>query len=915
MTRRSRWMLVLMTVAAGVPCAMAGAQSVRRAAIIDPRSPRFLLRVADHPVPVAPAQVALLGRRVDAQLDGVTLAAALQAVAAQARVQIAYSRDAAGLDRRVKLHAQGLTLAAALTELLFDKELDVLIAPGERIVIATRARGDDALPVASGAVQGIVTDSASREPLAGAQVVVAGTGAHAVTGDDGRYAMQGVPAGGRVVQVRRLGYRAETRTVDVRDGETATLDVALVQSASSLDQVVVAGNYVETSRREAPVPITTLTGEQIHRPSRNRIDQLFRGDVPGVVGYDNGAAALGLVAYVRGSASLDDANLLKVYVDGIETPANFLVSGIDLSGIERVELLRGPEASTIYGSNASGGVLLLFTKNGRPSTPHLSGSAAAGVTASDFVSGAPLSMEHRLSVSGGADGFTYSFGGSYDSYGEALPQANWRQVGAYGRTVLTQGALRLALTADVSHRTIGASTYPALGTLGIPALSAPRNDDFHLTNQLVGATITYTPSPSWQHVLTLGYTGIGFDENNYAPRNAFDGDTLRNASLETDNQLTVRYVASADLPLSATITSRSTVGAELSRRTHDYYEGDGLDDPQTGSSAQFDYIEAYKITNDGGVFAQQVFGFGDRLFLTGGLRAEHNSNIGRGEGLVWAPRVGAAYTFGLGDRLELKPRASYGKSIRPPQPGQAGEARNAVQIQRPNPFLRTEIQSGVDAGVDLDYDAGRVTLEATYFDQRATDLIGLAYLGDPTADVVETQYQNVGRVTNTGVELALGARVGPWDLRGSFSTVRSRVARLAPDYSGDQEVGDEMLYVPRRSGGGTVGFRFTPVLAAHSGREALVEVGLTYIGRRRSLDLLGYYRCAYGVGPCVGSLRAYQMELPGFAKLRVGFSHPITQGSDLFLNVENLTNDQRGEYVAVSPSRGRTVLLGIRFGQ
>ncbi|HEX6533901.1 MAG TPA: TonB-dependent receptor [Gemmatimonadaceae bacterium] len=915
MTRRSRWLLVLMAVCTGLPSAIAGAQSVDRASAMSPRSPRFLLRVAGRPVPIAPARVALLGRRVDAELDGVTLAAAIQEVATRAGVEVVFSRDVAGLDRRVRLHAQGLTLAAALTELLFDQELDVVIAPGERLVIATRARGDEAPRDTSGAVQGAVTDATSHEPLAGAQVVVTGTDARQVTGDDGRYALHGVPAGRRVVEVRRLGYRAETRVIDVRAGETVTLDIALVQSASSLDEVIVAGNYVEASRREAPVPVTTLAGAEIHRPSRNRIDQLFRGDIPGVVGYDNGAAALGLVAYVRGSASLDDANLLKVYVDGVETPANFLVSGIDLSGIERVELLRGPEASTIYGSNASGGVLLLFTKNGRRSAPRLSGSAAAGVTASDFVDGTPLTMEHRLAVSGGADNFTYSFGGSYDSYGDVLPQANWRQVGAYGRTVLTQGALRFALTAGLSHRTIGASTYPALATLGIPALSAPRNDDFHLTNQLVGATITYAASPRWQHVLTIGYTGIGFDENNYAPRNAYDGDTLRIASLETDDQLTVRYVTSADRPLSATITSRSTAGAELSRRTHDYYEGDGLDDPQSGSSAQFDYIEAYRITNDVGMFAQQVFGFRDRLFLTGGLRAEHNSNVGSGEGLIWSPRVGVAYTIDLGDRLELKPRVSYGRSIRPPQPGQAGAARNAVQIQRSNPRLRSEVQSGIDAGFDLDYGSGALTLEATYFDQRATDLIGLAYLGDPTAAVVETQYQNVGRVTNTGVELALGVNRGPWTLRGSFSTVRSRVARLAPDYSGDQRVGDAMLYVPRRSGGGTVGFHFGPALAASSGRQALVEVGVTYIGRRRSLDLLGYYACAYGVGPCLGSLRAYQTDLPAFAKVRVGFTHPITEGSDLFVNVENLTNDQRGEYVAVSPSRGRTVLVGIRFGE
>lgn len=897
------------------PVTAAGAQTVYGAASIDPRAPQFMVQIDGRPIQVAPAQVAILGRRVDVRLESVPLESALQELASQTGVHVVYSRDVAGLDRRVRLHAQGLTLAAALTELLFDKDLDVVIAAGNRIVIAPRARGEAGRAATTGEAHGVVVDAASREPLPGAQVAVIGTNLGAVAADDGRYVLPAIPAGKQTIRVRRLGYRTETRTIDVKEGETLTLDFALTRSASTLDEVIVAGSYVETNRREAPVPVTTLSEEEIHRPSRNRIDQLFRGDIPGVVGYDNGASALGLVTYVRGSASLDDSNLLKVYIDGIEAPANFLVSGIDLSSIERVELLRGPEASTIYGSNASGGVLLLFTKNGRSGKPQLSGSSAVGITASDYVDGHPLSMEHRLSVAGGGDGFSYSFGGSYDSFGEVIPQADWRQVGAYGRTVLTQGALSLALTAGLSNRIIGASNFPAFAALGVPSLAALRNDDFHLTNQLVGATFTYAPSQRWQHVFTIGFAGIGLDEDNYAPQNAYDGDTLRNASVETDNQITARYVSAANLQLSPNVSSRSTAGVELARRAHNYYQVYGLGNPQTGSSAQSDFVEAYKITNDAGVFVQQVFGFGERLFLTAGLRAEHNSNVGEGEGLIWAPRVGAAYTVHLGDQLQLKPRASYGKSIRPPQPGQAGAAQNAFQIQRPNPKLRPEVQAGVDAGFDLDYRQGALTFEATYFDQEAKDLIGNSYLSDPTADVIETQYQNVGRVTNKGVELAVGVNVGSWDLRGSYSTVKSRVESIASDYSGDQQVGDEMLYVPRRSGGGTVGFRFAPLLAASTGRKARVEVGLTYIGSRRTLDLLAYYQCAYGLSDCRGPLREYQATLPGFAKLRVGFSHPVSQRSDVFLNIENLTNDQLGEFEAVAPSRGRTILLGIRFGQ
>ncbi|MGH7718672.1 MAG: TonB-dependent receptor, partial [Gemmatimonadaceae bacterium] len=546
---------------------------------------------------------------------------------------------------------------------------------------------------------------------------------------------------------------------------------------------------------------------------------------------------------------------------------------------------------------------------------HLSGSLAGGVTSSDFVGDTPTAMEHRLTLSGGGDGFTYSLGGSYDHFGEVVFQSDWQQAGAHGRAVLTQGSLNLALTAAFSRRVIGAGNFPAFVALGAPSLSAPRNEDYYLGNQLVGATLTYTPSPRWQHVVTVGFNGIDLNVNNYAPRNIFPGDTLRNASLETDDQLTLRYVTSATATLGSSVTATTTGGIDLSRRTRNYYQGDGLDDPQVGSSAQSDYIEAYRVTDNAGFFAQQVLGFGDRLFFTAGIRAEDNSNVGSEEGLIWAPRAGVAYTFDLGNDLALKPRVSYGKSIRPPQPGLAGSSQDPFFIQRANPNLRPEVQLGVDAGFDLDYRQGTLTLEATYFDQDAKDLIGLVYLSDLSADPLVTQYQNVGRVNNKGVELAAGVNVGLLSLRGSYSTVKSRIESLAQGYSGEQVPGDEMLFVARHSGGGTAGLRFTPLFASQGGRSARFELGLTYIGGRRTLDLLGLFRCLNGLDPCRGGLRAYQTNLSPFTKWRLGLSHPVSRAVEAFLNVENLTDEQVGEFVTVAPSRGRTVLVGIRFGQ
>jgi outer membrane receptor protein involved in Fe transport len=879
----------------------------------DTHAPKFLYAPATSDaalIPVDASKVPVLRQRIAVDVEGLSTEDALKQIADRAGLRLTYPNDVLPRASRAHLKADGITVAGALTEILRDTGVDVVLSAAGQVVLVKRQA-----PPPVGVIVGAVLDAKTKEPVRGATVSIEGTHLSTFTGDSGEYRVADVPSGTYTVSARRIGYAKKAQSITVEAEQESTLNFDLEQAASKLDEVIVAGSFVESSRREAPVPVTVLTDEEIHRPSRNRIDQLFRGEVPGVVGYDNGASALGLVVYVRGSASLDDSNLLKVYVDGIEAPANFLVSGIDLSSIERVELLRGPQASTIYGSNASGGVLLLFTKNGHSGKPHLSGSAAAGITQSDFVSGTPATTEDRLNLSGGGEGFTYSFGGSFDGFGAVVPQGDWRQVGGYGRTVITQGPINVALTANASHRILGASNFPAFTTLGVPSLSALRNDDAILTNQLFGATFTYASSPRWQQVLTLGYNAISLDDNNYAPQRSSPDDTLRNASLETDNQITARFVSALTANLTPRITSSSTAGVDVSRRTFNYYQGNGLADPATGSSAQFDYIQAYQATNNAGFFGQEVLGFDNRLFLTGGLRAEHNSNVGSGEGLIWAPRAGVAYTINTGLSLEVKPRVSYGKSIRPPQPGQSGSSESFESIQRANPKLRPEVQTGVDAGVDLDWHHGALTFEGTYFDQNADDLIGTVYLSSITDPTVVTQYQNVGRVNNKGIELGVGANVGQFSLHGTYSTVKSRIRSLAAGYTGDQQPGDEMLYVAHHSGGATLNFHFTPFVAATSGRQASIELGLTYIGSRRSLDLLSYYRCAYLGENCQGTLRDYQVLLDPFTKLRLGVSHPISHGADLFLNVENLTNKQIGEFEAVAPSRGRTILLGVRFGQ
>jgi outer membrane cobalamin receptor len=253
--------------------------------------------------------------------------------------------------------------------------------------------------------------------------------------------------------------------VTVTAGQVVTADFALSTEVFSLDELVVAGTIVESRRRELSVPVGVIEEAKIRTPSRTRIDQLFRGDIPGIIGIEGSPTQSGAYMFVRGRASLDTENLVKVYVDGVEAPTSSLISSIDLQNVKRMELLRGPQASTIYGSNASGGVLLIFTKDGVAGGPRLSGDASAGTTASDYVSDAPLTMEHRLNLSGGGESFTYSVGGSFNSAGDWVTQGDSRQAGFTGRGTFTQGPFRFSLSSMYSNRVLGWADPPGAAVL------------------------------------------------------------------------------------------------------------------------------------------------------------------------------------------------------------------------------------------------------------------------------------------------------------------------------------------------------------------------------------------------------------------------------------------------------------------
>ena len=127
---------------------------------------------------------------------------------------------------------------------------------------------------ASGSLTGVVSDSASHEPLAGAVVIVLGTQFRAVTGSNGRYRITALDSGGHAVRVVAIGYRSEIRrAVTIPPGATQQLDWALVHAPVQLSAMAVTASRTEEQSGDAPASVSVMTGERLVDLGATRVDQ------------------------------------------------------------------------------------------------------------------------------------------------------------------------------------------------------------------------------------------------------------------------------------------------------------------------------------------------------------------------------------------------------------------------------------------------------------------------------------------------------------------------------------------------------------------------------------------------------------------------------------------------------------------
>ncbi|MDX1647589.1 MAG: TonB-dependent receptor, partial [Longimicrobiales bacterium] len=548
-------------------------------------------------------------------------------------------------------------------------------------------------------------------------------------------------------------------------------------------------------------------------------------------------------------------------VDNSTPPSR--LNDINPEDIESIEVIKGPAAATLYGTEASNGVINIITKRGTRGAPQFSLTVKQGAnwlpdpeeyfpntyyrcqgTSGDCVAGEVTAFnvlrEDRIrngnvwfqtghaqgyaaSVSGGTENLRYYFSGDWDR-DEGIVDYNWQNnlrgranlnwtpredfdvsFGLTGiRSRLESASANQPVTTAILWSCFGGCEEgsgannpvdgPARGYIGyLPEVLADSVDGFQTVNRTIyNMNATHRPFEWLTHRLTWG--GDWTETNNtqlYRPINGpghFQPQGSKSALRQTTKYITLDYSGTATYEPNESMSFATSAGVQYYEKEEDWIFAEGenfavatLETVSAG--ALKDAAEGFVQNKTLGAYVQEQFSWNNRLFLTVAARGDDNSAFGRNFDFVLYPKVSGSWVVSEEGFFqnqswveELRLRAAWGKAGQQPDVFAAlrtfepAVGPGGVSTVRPenvgNPDLEPEVGSEIEVGFDAGFLDDRLGVQFTYYDQTRDKAI-IAVPVKPSLGFPGIQFQNIGEITNSGIELGVNAalaRRDDWDL-------------------------------------------------------------------------------------------------------------------------------------------------------
>jgi TonB-linked SusC/RagA family outer membrane protein len=238
------------------------------------------------------------------------------------------------------------------------------------------------LQAQQGTITGRVSSAGTNVPLGDSRVMVVGTTIGAAANAQGVYTIHNVPPGAIILRVIRVGYTEARRPVSLNPGETLTVDFALERAIVQLQEIVTTATG-QQARSELGNSVSTLgdVTKRVETTPVNNLGELLVAKSPGVVVLPGVMTGSAPIVRIRGIGSLATtgsgvSNNPIYVVDGVRVNTGTLslgtggttaslINDIDPNDVEDVEIVKGPSAATLYGTDAANGVVVITTRKGR----------------------------------------------------------------------------------------------------------------------------------------------------------------------------------------------------------------------------------------------------------------------------------------------------------------------------------------------------------------------------------------------------------------------------------------------------------------------------------------------------------------------------------------------------------------------
>jgi outer membrane cobalamin receptor len=740
--------------------------------------------------------------------------------------------------------------------------------------VAARAVPPPATAPAS-SVSGTVTDPTGAR-VAHARVVLSSAMAIVGTAEAdarGEFRFEQVVPGRYELRVVAEGFGADPVEVVVKPGEHARVDAALRVSAVT-ESVVVSAAQVEVPLTRAAASVTVIPAAELRAEQIETVADALRS-VPGLTVSRNGGRGGVTSVFPRGGES----DYTLVLVDGIKVNAfggGYDFSTLSSAGVERVEVVRGPE-SALFGADAIGGVVQVVTRRG--GSPRIEGAVEGGSFGT-------------ARVSAGTSG---SFGPwSWGASGERTSSAGFTGIApATGERVSNDDFVSSTGTATAGWHAAGGgdlrvSAQYTSGDGGFPGPFGSNPIGAYTTIDRLSRGVTRTrqggarwtqPFSAAGHAVRQTLTTSVFDLTS-------DYTSAYGLSASTSRRLTVR--SQTDVDLTSRLAVSGGVEYQAERATSTFITADNAGPVPIDRSI-------------GGLFAEARYQPETMLTITAGVRAERIARDRLGASLdPYAPRP----TFGVDVRTSVNPRVSAAVLGGGGRSGTVGWTRvhaaagtgirapDALEIAfTDNPDLKPERSRSVEGGVDQAVAQEHLVLGATAFYNRYDDLI--VAVGPALQDASHYRTDNISNARSQGLEFSAALRTGP-SLSARLSYTFLDTAILAVDGLGTApppfEVGQPLLRRPRHTASLDLVYTRGPATAfARAG------------ARSRTLD----------VEPTYGTYGGLFFN-SGFTVVDAGASWRLMSGVEVFGRVANLL-DRHYEETYGFPALGRNAMIGVRI--